>query len=87
MPRPHPRRDGYGRPLPPLADAHQEVLLERPVNQAMRRFIARLLDEQFVDVCRRGVYARVEVCFEVRDGILESELTQVKVARLVRPPP
>lgn len=81
MPRPHVRHDGYGRPLPTLSEAQQEGLLDRPFNQAMRRFLLALLEEELQLVCRRGVYARVHLCFDVEDGMLNAEGTEMQTVR------
>jgi hypothetical protein len=83
MPRPYPRRDGYGRPLPTLADAHEAVLVDRPFNQAVRRLLFQLLDDRLVALCRRGTYARVQLSFEIRDGMLDANI-DVQVAQIHR---
>lgn len=66
------RHDGYGRPLPELADARQEVLLERPSNRAQRKLLQQLLENQAALLLRRGIYAEVSVRFVVSDGVIQS---------------
>jgi hypothetical protein len=81
-----PRRDGYGRPLPELADAQKEVLLERPFNQQQRRLILRLLEEQYRLLLRRGTHAAVVLQFDVQDGMIQTDI-KVTIGRLWRQPP
>lgn len=82
MPLPHSRRDSYGRPLPELTDARQELLLERPQNQAQRRFIVALFEEQMAQILRRGMHVDVVVRFAVQDGIIQKEIDLVLTRHL-----
>jgi hypothetical protein len=74
MPMPHSRRDSYGRPLPELTEARQELLLERPQNQAARRFLVALFEEQMAQSLRRGMHVDVVVRFQIQDGILQKDV-------------
>jgi hypothetical protein len=75
MALPRPRLDPYGAPLTPLAEARQEVLYERPLNQEQRRVLLQLLQEQLQSCLRRGVYAHVAISFDVQDGILQKKVS------------
>jgi hypothetical protein len=85
MALPQSRRDSYGRPIQPLTDARQELLLERPQNQAQRRFLVALLEEQMPQILRRGMHVEVVVRFAVQDGVIQKEIDLV-LTRHVRPP-
>jgi hypothetical protein len=74
MPLPQARRDGYGRPLPELADARQEVLKDSPHNQELRRMILALLEEHYHALLRRGIFADVALKFLVRDGRIQPDM-------------
>ena len=74
MPQPQHRHDAYGRPLPELADAVQEVLYAREQNMAQRRLLLALVEQTAHDLLRRGVYADVALMFHVKDGLLQAEV-------------
>jgi hypothetical protein len=69
------RHDGYGNPLPELADARKAVLYERPFNVQQRRTILQLLEEQWRKLLRKGMHGDVTLTFYVRDGLLQSDVT------------
>ena len=72
---PHPRRDAYGRPLPELVDARQELLRDHPQNRARERFLRECLDEWLGHLLRRDVWGDVAVRFRLEDGVLQREMT------------
>lgn len=75
MAAPRVRLDGYGQPLPPLADARHEVLADRPLNQEQRRVLLRMLQDQFDALLRRGTYATISLSFDVVDGIIQKKVS------------
>jgi hypothetical protein len=77
MPVPQARRDGYGRPLPELADARHEVLKDTPQNQDLRKMILALLEEHYAALLRRGIFADVALTFLVRDGRIQPDMDVV----------
>lgn len=76
MPRPErrPRIDSYGKPLPELTDAREQVLFEHATNQAQHRFLLALIEESCRAVLRRGWYGDVHLHFSVEDGVLQSDM-------------
>jgi len=74
MALPQSRRDSYGRPLPELTDARQELLIERPYNQAKRRELLARIEELLPQILRRGTYADVVLRFSVQDGLIQKEI-------------
>jgi O-methyltransferase involved in polyketide biosynthesis len=80
------RHDGYGNPLPELAEARKAVLYERPVNAQQRRVILQLLEEQWRDMLRKGINGNVTLTFYVWDGLLQPDvaLTKTQVYRSVK---
>ncbi len=70
MALPRARLDAYGQILPELAEARQEILKDRPQNQAQRRLLLAALEEQWGLVLRRGVYADVTARLIVVDGMI-----------------
>jgi len=68
------RHDAYGRPLPELADARQEVLLEKEQNVEQCRLIQRLLEHYYAELLRRGIHAEVTLGFAVQNGIIQREV-------------
>jgi hypothetical protein len=80
------RHDGYGKPLPELADARQEVLLERPFNRQMRQAIRHAMDAKDALHCRRGTYVRVTIHYEIHDGMLQGDwsLTTEELHKVTR---
>jgi hypothetical protein len=84
MAQPQQRHDGYGRPLPELTDAAQEVLYAREQNVAQRRLVLALFEQLAHDLLRRGVYAEASIGFRVQDGMLQAEI-DVAVIRHWRP--
>lgn len=71
MAEPRSRFDGYGRPLPELADAREEVLYQSETNQDTRRHLHALIDDYCHQVLRRGTYAEVTLTFDVVDGSIQ----------------
>ena len=84
MAQPRPRHDAYGRPLPELADASQEVLAERERNQFYRRVLIQKVEELAQQLCRRGQHATVTLHWEVKDGMLQPHI-DVEVVTHYRP--
>jgi hypothetical protein len=82
MALPQSRRDSYGRPIQPLTEARQELLLDRPQNQAQRRFLVALLEEQMPQILRRGMYVDVVLRFAVQNGIIQNEIDLVLTRHL-----
>jgi hypothetical protein len=80
------RHDGYGNPLPDLADARKAVLYERPFNVQQRRTILQLLEEQWRELLRKGMHGDVTLTFYVRDGLIQPDvaLTETHVYRSVK---
>lgn len=68
------RFDSYGRPLPTLADAHEQPLLDSAANLEARRFLQWLLDDTYRQVLRRGMNVEVEVRFVVADGTIQEQI-------------
>jgi hypothetical protein len=78
MAQSHHRYDAYGRPLPELTDAGQEVLYGRDQNAGQRRLLLALLEQAFHDLLRRGVYAEVHLGFCVQDGLIQTEIDETR---------
>jgi hypothetical protein len=74
------RLDGYGRPLPTLADAREQRLRQSPTNQRQQAWLWALLEEQYDALLCRGSFADVTLTFRVRDGSLSGEV-DVSVVR------
>ena len=83
MPQPHKRYDGYGRPLPTLAEAKEASLYEHPLNQQTRTLIAAQLELQYRALLKRGEYAEVTLTFGIKNGVIMEELA-VNVGHTVR---
>jgi hypothetical protein len=75
MPKHRPRYDGYAYPLPELAPAQRQSFLGSPQNQAMRRYLIQLLEHEYQDLFRRGVWTTVMVSFEIHDGTMQDEVS------------
>jgi hypothetical protein len=71
---PRARLDSWGQPLPELAEARQAVLKDTPHNQAMRRLLHVLIEEQMGLLLRRGVHAEVTVGWVIQDGVMQEEI-------------
>ena len=86
MAAPQARLDGYGAPVPDLADARRAVLLERPVNRQVRHELVQALEAKHQALLRRGTNARVVLTFDVQDGVLQLDwsLTVTELHRTIR---
>lgn len=82
------RYDDYGKPLQPLVDAREEILVDRPFNRQMRQTIRYEMDAKDHVHCRRGRYVRVTVHYEVHDGVIQGDwsLTTEELYKTKREP-
>lgn len=74
------RLDGYGKPLPTLADVRQQSLRQSPTNQRQQGWLWALLEEQYDALLCRGSFAEVTLTFRVEDGTLSGEV-DVRITR------
>lgn len=74
QPERRPRLDAYAKPLPELAEAHEQVLFEHATNQRQRRFLHALVEDTCRAVLRRGWYGEVQIGFSVVDGVLQPDM-------------
>ena len=68
------RLDGYGKPLPTLADARQQSLRHSVINDRQQSWLWALLEEQYDALLCRGSFAEVILTFRVEDGTLSGEV-------------
>jgi hypothetical protein len=81
MASPRHRHDGYGKPLPTLADARHEVLIDTENNRTKRRDLQMLIEEYLRDLLCRGMNAKLMIHVIIADGSIQGE-TWVQVDRL-----
>lgn len=65
------RVDDYGKPIQPLVDAREEILVDRPFNRHMRQVIRQKMDEKNQTHCRRSHYVRVTIQYDIHDGVIQ----------------
>ena len=82
MPQPHKRYDGYGRPLPTLADVKARSCYDHPVNVQARRTVTAQLEEQYQALLHRGTHAEVTLVIGIKDGVV-MEYVRVTVAQSI----
>lgn len=68
------RLDGYGRPLPMLADAREQSLRHTAINDRQQAWLWALLEEQYDALLCRGSFAEVILTFRVENGTLSGEV-------------
>ena len=71
---PRHRLDRYGRPLPGLAPASRQSLVQSPQNVTMRQYVLTLLEQDYADLFQRGVHADVTLTLHLVDGIMQSDV-------------
>jgi hypothetical protein len=67
--------DRYGRPLPELTDAEQEILYGRRANGVERQRLHALLEEECHALLRRHVSAEVTLSFVIVEGMIQPKMT------------
>jgi hypothetical protein len=87
MAAPRPRYDGYGKPLPDLAEARQASLFEHGTNERQRRVLMSLIETYCRELCHRGIHATVSLRWSVLDGILDANVEVTVLRRWRTEPP
>ena len=78
-----PRRDEYGKPIPPLVDAEHELRYERAFNKQQRKLMFDELEKIYRALLRRNINAVVTLCFIINDGMIYTEFsTDVKLTHV-----
>ena len=68
------RFDGYGHPLPELAQAQRKVTLDSEQNKAMRRYLLSLLEREYAHLFHKGVNVTLHVVLKIQDGTVQNDL-------------
>ena len=68
------RYDGYGRPLPRLAEVPRRTLATNDVNIEHQGLIRALLQEFYDALLVPGVHAEVCLRFTIHDGVISREI-------------
>lgn len=79
-----PRYDRYGRPLPEVTDAREASTLDHERNQLHRQLVARLIEDCWPVVCRRGWHGEVTLRVSVQDGMVQRDM-RAGLDRFYRP--
>lgn len=72
--------DAYGRVLPELTEAQQQVMLEQHANVIQRKRLIALLEAEHRTLLRKDVSARVTLSYSVTEGMINADI-QVTVRR------
>lgn len=68
------RHDAYGVPLPVLDMAQRQSLVQSEHNQAMRKYLLHLLEQDYADLFRRGMYAELTLILRIDNGSMQADV-------------
>lgn len=80
MAAPRPRHDRYGRPLPTVAPVERRSLVDSDQNRTARQRLVWLLEHEYAELFRAGVWGEVVLTFAICDGTIQADL-HVEVKR------